>query len=354
MAYTTVTQLFQAIANAIRTKDNTSAAIDVQDYADRILAIPAGGECPEILDAAYMFYQGTRLSQLSAILSLFGAVTSIERIFYQASSVANIDLSAMNWSNLVNANEAFYYCSNLSAITLPQTPVSNIKVISNMFIGTKLSTINLNFLENCQINNADGAFRLNTFLSEFDFSKLKLSTTFSAVSIASMLSGCSNLLILLNVGSFNVSKVINTSSMLSGCSKVPSLDVTDWDLISLTGNVSNMLANMTSCTSYRGLSFPALASSPTQLFGTAVNNVCTEILFKNGGVFGSQTSAAAMTLDLSYMRAFTATSYENMINSLAANTSPGIRTIKLFSTLYNSLTPSQISLASAKNYTLSF
>lgn len=38
------TSTLQGIANAIRTKDGTSATIQVSDFADRIEAIPTGGE----------------------------------------------------------------------------------------------------------------------------------------------------------------------------------------------------------------------------------------------------------------------------------------------------------------------
>ena len=125
------------IANAIRTKTQTSEPINAQDFSDKILNIPTGGggnTLKNLLDAThscrYLFYgySGTSVDDLIQYNDTEN-VTDMSNMFSNNRSLTSIP--QLNTSNVKKLNSMFNYCYSLE--TIPQLDVSNVTDAIDMF-----------------------------------------------------------------------------------------------------------------------------------------------------------------------------------------------------------------------------
>ena len=166
-------------------------------------------------------------------------------------------------------------------------------------------------------------------LSNFD--------TSNVTNMDSMFRSCSGLTSL-DVSNFNTSNVTNMNIMLSGLYLIKSLDLTSFD----TSNVTKMSNMLNYCLNLIDLYMNFDVSSVQFMsFIFDSNDKLTNVVGKFEGT--------KYDLDLSYCP-LTAQSAMVFINGLATVT--GKRTLKLSATTYDSLTPEQIAIATAKGWTV--
>ena len=145
----------------------------------------------------------------------------------------------------------------------------------------------------------------------------------------------------LDLNSLDTSQVTNMSSMFIDCSGLTSLDLSSFD----TSNVMNMQYMFGWCDTLVNLYINFDTSNVT---GYDYFNSIFIRDKKLENVVG-KFEGAKINLDLSYCP-LTADSAMVFINGLATVT--GTRTLKLSETTYDSLTPEQIAIATAKGWTV--
>ena len=151
-----------------------------------------------------------------------GTRCDVGNAFYQLSSMQNLDLSTVKFTNgISSAQYAFYYCSSLKTLKLPQ--ISSITgSLSNMFLGC-------------------------TALESVDLSKI---TSSNATTYLGMFSGCSKLTTL-DLSKFNIyNNQVSVASMFYGCTSLQHIDIRKMQLSKITSSsyYSNMLNNVpTNC-----------------------------------------------------------------------------------------------------------
>ena len=174
---------------------------------------------------------------------------------------------------------------------------------------------------------------------------------------------CSNLLsiVLTNV---DTSKVTNMQSMFNGCSGLTSLDLSSLD----TSKVTNMNFMFCDCSGLTSLDLSSLdTSNVTDISNMFTYNSALEDLYMNfnvrsvryyGNIFYDckllknvvgKFEGTKFDLDLHYSP-LTAASAMVFINGLATVTTK--QTLSLSATTYDSLTPEQIAIATAKGWTV--
>lgn len=154
----------------------------------------------------------------------------------------------------------------------------------------------------------------------------------------------------------------NAKNMFSQCYAIEELDFTGKSLdecITVTGMFQN-------CNGLKKLVLPNMpkASNP-DIFSASRSLKLTDLTFSQDCTFSNATTNATQTLPLTMIWKNSADTldydgitygqrYENFANSIGENTSGKTRTIKLYTTLYNSLTDEQKALLIDKGYTLSY
>lgn len=115
MSYSTVNALMKGIADAIRAKDGTSAAIPHQNFPDRIAAIQGGISIKDVLERNY----GTTQIELTGPWSqsdvkIFGSM------FDSCTTLTDFSLTGATVSVL---DRAFYGCTNLRNLNIDPSDV---------------------------------------------------------------------------------------------------------------------------------------------------------------------------------------------------------------------------------------
>ena len=127
------------VANAIRTKTQTTEPINAQDFSAKILNIQTGGggnTLKNLLDAThscyYLFnsYKGTSIDDLIQPNDTEN-VTNMGSMFSYCDNITTIP--QLNTSKVTAIDGIFYNCASLT--TIPDLDVSNVKYATNSFNG---------------------------------------------------------------------------------------------------------------------------------------------------------------------------------------------------------------------------
>ena len=154
--------------------------------------------------ANYLFYNCSSLINID--LSNFDAknVTDMSYMFYQCSSLINIDASYLNSNNVKNMCYMFCNCSSLINIDLTYFNTQNVKNMCCMFSGcSSLADINLSFLNTQNVEIMNHMFSFCSSLTELDLSNFIIK---NVKSMCYMLYSCSSLESI-NLSSFNSEKI---------------------------------------------------------------------------------------------------------------------------------------------------
>ena len=301
-----------------RTKDNIKAAIiskgvNVADntpfssYPNKISEIETGGIAKPRVTAKYAYHKNspeTNLTQKEIDSYVFVAEGMFSN--YNSQRIYAIDGKKLI---IVNPVKMFYYCKNLKSLDI----------------------------------------------SKFD--------TSAVTDMRSMFNSCSSLTSL-DLSNWDTSNVTNLSFTFYNCSKLKEIDLSTLNLIKCD-NISYAFGYCSGLLKLRLPDIPKSSSSLIQMFNVACSK-CNDFKFVNGGTFGNKSTSSSLTLSLVDIWRGSADAiatghdktngffYEAFANSIGENTSGKTRTIKLYTTLYNSLTYEQKALLTDKGYTLSY
>ena len=327
-----------------RTKDNIKAAIiskgvNVADntpfssYPNKIAEIETGGIAKPRVTAKYAYHKNspeTNITQEEIDSYVFVAEGMFSN--YNSQRIYAIDGKKLI---IVNPVKMFYYCKNLKSLDISKFDTSAVTDMRSMFNGCS----SLTYLD----------------LSNWD--------TSNVTNLSSMFYGCSNLESL-NLSNFNVSNVTSLSFTFYNCSKLKEIDLSTLNLIKCD-NIDYAFGYCSDLLKLRLPDIPKSSSSLIQMFNVACSK-CNDFKFVNGGTFGNKSTSSSLTLSLVDIWKGEADAiatghdktngyyYEAFANSIGENTSGRTRNIKLYTTLYNSLTDKQKALLTDKGYTLSY
>ena len=169
----------------------------------------------EVKNMAIMFYNCSSLTNLDLRSFNTSKVETMESMFNSCTNLTNLNVSSFNTSKVKNMGWMFCNCNNLTGLNLSSFDTSNVTIMETMFGGCS----NLTSLD----------------LSSFDTSNVE--------NMTSMFYHCTNLNNL-NLSNFNTSKVKYTGWMFGNCLSLTSLDLSSFD----TSNMQLMESMFASCT----------------------------------------------------------------------------------------------------------
>ena len=183
-----------------------------------------------------------------------GLTTNMSSMFIGC-KVSSLDVSSLNTENVNDMQNMFCNCSNLTSLDLNNFDTSKITTLFSTFQGCsnlkelKVSNWNTSNVvdmgEKAGYWGYGGTFMNCSKLTELDISKWDTS---NVIGMGQMFYGCSSLTNL-DVSNFNTSNVISMYNMFNGCQNLTKLDVSNFD----TSNVTNMSAMFRQCSKLESL-----------------------------------------------------------------------------------------------------
>ena len=181
-------------------------------------------------------------------------VTNMWRMFFNCTSLTNLDLSNFNTSNVTNMSDMFYKCSSLTTLDLSSFNTSNVTNMWQMFAScSSLTSLNLGNFNTSKITDMCSMFNSCSSLTNLDLSHFNTS---KVTDMSNMFRNCSSL-ISLDLSGFNTSKVTDMRYMFCGCSSLTNLDLSGFN----TSNVTNMMNMFGGCSSLTNLDLSNLNTS---------------------------------------------------------------------------------------------
>lgn len=367
MKYDTVYGLFTAICNAIRQKKGTTGMISHQDIPDEILSIETGGgeigEDGLIVTNKYVDLYTLGKTNIDSGLEedskkyLIDATNMHKNNIYAGDVYGDLNGKTIRFYSLQNAFYKSKYFNNPSwPIDVSKWDVSNVKYMSNCFRDCE-SMNKLDISSWDTKNTLDMSFMFFGCgnLKELNVKNLDVS---NVVSMESMFEDC-NSLTTLDLSGWNTSNVQNMTDMFFSCKGLKELDVGHLDFSNVK-SIGGAFSYLTSCTKLRLPDLPK-----TNYSSLASNSMLYDFQFSGNGTFGREYVSSLIFNITAIWRQTQDTVvsetgltyghyYEAFANSIGENTSGKTRTIKLHTTLYNSLSDEQKSLLIDKGYTLTY
>ena len=195
-------------------------------------------------NSSRMFYNKSSLTNIDASMLDTSNVTGMTQMFSGCSSLTSLD-GISNWdtSNVTSLQSTFSSCSKLTSLDLSGWDTSKVTSLNGTFWNcVSLTSLDLSGWDTSKVTNMSSTFyncyNLTSLdgLSDWDTSKVTgLSSTFQS---------CSKLTSLDAISTWDTSNVTGMSQMFNGCSSLTSLDcISDWD----TSNVANLSSTFNNC-----------------------------------------------------------------------------------------------------------
>ena len=236
----------------------------------------------------------------------------MSRMFEGCSSLASLDLSFLDTSNVTGMSSMFARCSSLASLDVSSLDTSQVTGMSDMFFGcSSLASLDVSSFDTSQVTGMSRMFRGCSKLASLDLSSFDAS---NVTDMTDMFYGCSRLSSL-DVSSFDTSKVTDMSYMFFGCSSLASLDVSGLD----TSNVTDMSDMFSECFSLKSLNVTSFDTCKvTSMF--AMFNSCTSLESLDLSSFNASNVTTMMVMfgncpslkSLTFSSRFDTSNVENM------------------------------------------
>ena len=294
------------IADAIRSKNGETGQYLPSEMPAKIEAIQTGGSGIPRATAKYAYHKNSPETNLTQE-EIDNYVLATKRMFYNRTALESIDTIDGKKLVIVNPEYMFYNCSNLTSLDVSKFNTSGVTSTEYMFY-------------NCS----------------------KLTS--------------------LDVSNFDTSNVTNMDYMFNSCKNLTTIDISNFNMI----NITAMRDIFCYCSNLLKLRIPNIQryNSNFSLFNEYCSK-CNDFQFSNNGTFGSNYSGSS-TLSLVYIWRGASDDiaeghdktngyfYEAFANSIGKNESSYTKTIKLYTTLYDSLSDEQKALLTNKGYTITY
>ena len=218
--------------------------------------------------------------------------TKIDQMFYDCSELTTIDVSNFDTNNVTDMRKMFKDCNGLTNISgLENLNTSKVTDMSDMFNGcSNLTTIDLRNFDTGNVKNMSGMFRDCGSLTSI--SGLENLNTSNVTNMSFMFYGCSSLTVL-DLSSFDVSKVEYLTQMFEGCTSLETIySKNDWNT-----------------------QYPGTASTAFMF------NNCTSLIGGNGTEYSlAYTNGIYANLDVNGKRGYFTSTFEYTIGSAMVGT----------------------------------
>ena len=167
-------------------------------------------------------------------------VTTMCRMFSECSSLNALDLTYLNTSNVTDMSYMFNDCEDLTNLSLSSLDTSSVTDMSYIFCDCEnLTVIDVSGFDTSKVTNMAYMFKDCSRITSLDVSGFD---TANVTDMEEMFGSC-NSLTSLDVSDFDTSNVTNMSGMFNYCYNLTSLDVSDFD----TSNVTDMRLMFVNC-----------------------------------------------------------------------------------------------------------
>ena len=272
---------------------------------------------------AYWFDNCSNLTSIQNLNKLDTSnVTRMESMFYNCSSLTELDLGAFNTANVTNMSYMSDNCSSLEELDLRSFVTSKVTNMNHMFYECRgLTELNVSRFNTSNVTQMYGMFQACCSLTKLDIRNFD---TANVTDMSYMFYACTNLETL-DIGGFDTSKATNMFNMFAHCYKVQALDVSSFDTSSVikmndmfyccsnltsldvshfnTSNVTRMESMFSNCS--------GLTSLDVSHFNTS-NVTCMESMFSN--------CSDLATLDVSHFNTSNVTRMESMFSNCSSLT----------------------------------
>ena len=205
----------------------------------------SGLDTSNVTNMRGMFSERSSLASLDLSPLDTSNVTDMSYMLSGCSKLTSLDLSPLDTSKVTNMSYMLYYCPSLTSLDLSPLDTSNVTSMRGIFAHcSKLASLDLSPLDTSNVTNMSSMLRGCSRISSFDLSPLNTS---NVTDMSYMLSGCSKL-ISQDLSSFDTSQVESMGGMFDGCSRLASLDLSSFDTTNVTG-MSRMFYGCSSLTS---------------------------------------------------------------------------------------------------------
>ena len=195
----------------------------------------------EVKNMAIMFYNCSSLTNLDLRSFNTSKVENMASMFGGCSNLTSLDLSSFDTSNVENMVSMFNGCSNLANLNVSSFNTNNVENMAAMFANcSSLTSLNLSGFDTSNVVVMYFMFQNCSGLTSLDLSNFDTSKT---TDMQHMFNGCTNLTNL-DLSGFDTSNVIRTGWMFLSCSSLTNLDLSSFD----TSSMQEMEAMFASCT----------------------------------------------------------------------------------------------------------
>ena len=312
----------------------------------------------------YMFYQYLNLKNFDFPNQDTSKCTDMNAMFYGCKNITSINLSNWNVENVTDMGSLFSACEKLKDVNIDNWDTKNVKDFHSMFDGCKaLSTID------CKTLNTSNATTLSYMFSNcWDIEELDLLgwNTSKVTTMSQMFNQCSRLKTIHGLSELQTENLQYSSSMFSSCSSLESIDLSKWDVRNLK-EAGSMFSNCSRLTTVDLSNWNIGNMTYIRNMFYYCNNLITVNLsnwdFDNklsdyDGMFSNCTSLTTIigpihNLSLSFNlkdSPLTVDSAMVFINGIIEKWKN--QTLTFSSTTYDSLTPEQIAVGTAKGWSI--
>ena len=178
------------------------------------------------LQKAYATYANNVITIHAPISAKIYTDADSSDMFSMCSSLASLDLSKFDTSNVTDMCDMFAGCSSLTSLDLSKFDTSSVTNMWGMFYScSSLASLDLSKFDTSNVTNMRYMFYVCLSLTSLDVSKFDTS---KVTNMNSMFYSCSSLASL-DLSNFDTSNVTNMSYMFGWCSSLASLDLSNFD-----------------------------------------------------------------------------------------------------------------------------
>ncbi|MDM8246647.1 BspA family leucine-rich repeat surface protein [Collinsella tanakaei] len=247
-----------------------------------------------VTDMQFMFAECSSLAELDVSGFDTSSATDMSGMFSECPSLAGLDVSGFDTSSATDLRFMFHGCSSLVSLDVSGFDTSAATSMSGMFDRcSSLAALDVSGFDTSSVTDMSWMFKDCSSLVSLDVSGFR---TGSVTDFQSMFEGCSSLRAL-DVSGFDTSSATNMSWMFSKCSALTALDVSGF----ATGSVTDFLFMFDGCSSLENLDVSGFNTSA----GTDMS-----------GMFSDCSSLAA--LDVSGFRTGSVTDFQSMFDGCSS------------------------------------
>ena len=200
----------------------------------------------DLTNMSFMFYNCSSLQELDLSSFNTNLVTNMSSMFHDCLSLKELDLSSFNTNLVTNMSCMFSFCSSLKKLDLSSFNTYQVTDMSDMFkYCTSLKELNLSTFNTNKVTNMSNMFYNCCSLKELDLSSFN---TNKVSDMSYMFADCDSLKEL-DLSLINTSQVTDMSWMFNRCDSLKKLNLSSFK----TNNVTNMKCMFNRCYSLKEL-----------------------------------------------------------------------------------------------------